>query len=477
MINVFSNHPGWPMAMGIVVLFGLFWLAFSVRKLRVQENAKTHRSLNEARERGSHAARLQYPAIDLSQCIGCGSCVRACPEEGVLAMLYGQAAIVHGARCVGHGLCAAACPTAAISLTLGDLSNRRDMPAITPDLQAAGVPGLFIAGELSGFALVRTAVGHGVAVADAVAERVSAAPLILRSSNGGSTATLTADEDVLDLLVVGAGPGGLACSLRSLEIGLRFLTIDQEPRLGGTVAAYPRKKLVMTQPMELPLYGKLKKLSYEKEELIALWNEITAKHDLPIHTGVKLDDLSRDEDGIFEAKTNKGVIRARNVCLAIGRRGSPRRLNVPGEELSKVSYNLLDAASYQKRKILVVGGGDSAVEAALGLAEQEGNAVTISYRKEAFFRLKARNDSRINKAIHENRLTAMFGSEVESIEPDVVTLRIADGKIARIKNDDVFILAGGEPPFALLERAGVSFDPADRPTTEVAVVSRDSGLP
>ncbi len=481
MIRVFSTHPWIPKAGGLGLAVALFLLALAVRKLRVQENAKTHKSLAEARERGSHAARLQYPAIDLSQCIGCGACVRACPEEGVLALLHGQAAVVHGSRCVGHARCASVCPTGAISLTLGDLSQRRDMPAITSDLEAAGVPGLFIAGELSGFALVRTAVGQGVAVAEAVAHRIAG------RSHAGSRATVPstpslaaaddlADDDVLDLLIVGAGPGGLACSLRSKEIGLHFLTIDQEPRLGGTVAAYPRKKLVMTQPIELPLYGMLKKLSYEKEELVALWEEVTAKNQLPIQTGVKLDDLTFGADGIFLAKTSAGPVRSRSVCLALGRRGSPRRLGVLGEDLAKVSYSLLDAASYQDRRVLVVGGGDSAVEAALGLAEQPGCVVTVSYRKSAFFRLKGRNDARISKAIHQKKLRVQFDSQVESIESDIVSIRTGADKLERLSNDYVFILVGGEPPFALLERAGVSFDPADRPVAAEQDTPPDSGL-
>jgi ferredoxin len=231
----------WLLAYAPVLVFGLAFLALVRRRADLAEHARSYRTLAEAKERGSHKARLQHPDIDLSHCIGCGACVRACPEEGVLSLLHGQAAVVHGARCVGHGLCAAACPTGAIALTLGDLSDRRDLPALNEDLEAVGVPGLFLAGELGGFALVRTAVTQGAAAADAVAGRSAAGN---RAGIGGKPDS----NGTVDLLVVGAGPAGLSCSLRARELGLDFVTIEQEDRIGGTVAGYPRRKLVMTRP-------------------------------------------------------------------------------------------------------------------------------------------------------------------------------------------------------------------------------------
>lgn len=465
MIVGLSLNFGWIAALVPSMVLGLLLLALLVRRGQMRQYAASHQQLVQAKERGSHQARLQHPDIDLSKCIGCGSCVRACPEDGVLDLLHGQAVVVHGARCVGHGACAAACPTGAIALTLGDLSTRQDLPALSEELGAVGVPGLFLAGELTGFALVRTAVGQGVAVADVVAHRIASAK---KTPAGvavlaGAGEEHAAEPEVLDLLVVGAGPGGLACSLRAKELGLSFVTIEQEHRLGGTVAAYPRKKMVMTQPVELPLHGRLPKLTYQKEELIDLWNRVARENDLPIHLGVRLVDLARTEEGTFAVTTSGGVFHARNVCLALGRRGSPRKLGVPGEELQKVSYSLIDAESYSNQRILIVGGGDSAVEAALGLAEQQGNTVTLSYRRNAFTRLKARNETRIQRAIAEERVLVLLESEVISIEPDKVRIRFAGGREQDVVNDAVFIFAGGDPPFALLERAGVSFDPKDRP--------------
>ncbi len=444
-------------------------------ELRAQESNLAERSA--AKARGSHQARLQHPSIDLSKCIGCGACVTACPEDGVLALAFGQAVVVHGARCVGHGLCATACPTAAIALTLGDLSDRRDLPAVDENLEAVGVPGLFLAGEITGFALVRTAVQHGTLVARQVAARASEQP----SQKG----------DPLDLLVIGLGPAGIACMLAAKERGLRCIGVDQAAEVGGTVAAYPRKKLVMTQPMELPLHGKLKRLEYAKEELVELWQQLVEQHQLSVKTGVVVQQLERNADH-FVVTTSRGVVRARHVCLAVGRRGSPNKLGVPGEDHAKVAYSLLDAESYHGRAVLVVGGGDSAIEAALALAEQGDNTVTVSYRRAAFSRLKARNEQRIVAAVEAGTVAVLFETEVEAVTDAGVRLRrngaagggedgrgggtaIATAAAMEIPADDVFVFAGGTPPFPLLEAAGVSFDPALRPTEKV-VADKGTGL-
>ena len=459
--------------MGFTVL-GIVVLALATAVLlllqRRAEVARLSMDLDErerALERGSHRARLQHPHVDLSRCMGCGACVRACPEDGVLEMIHGQAMVVHGARCVGHGLCAPACPVGAISITLADLAERRDIPALTEQFESSNTPGLFLAGEVTGYALIRTAIAHGTAVADEVARRVRAAG---DSSGVGSARQAGAP---LDLLVVGAGPGGIACSLQAKSHGLSFTTIEQSD-LGGTVSKYPRRKLVMTQPVVLPLHGKLGRTSYAKEELVELWHDVAKRHDLPIRTGVEFQALDRTPDGVFLVDTSQGRIEARHVCLALGRRGTPRKLGVPGEELPKVAYSLIDAQSYTGRRLLVVGGGDSAVEAALGLAEQEGNTVHLSYRKDAFTRLKARNESRLEKALAAGRIVPVLESEVTSIEEEVVHLRQRGDAIC-LPNDEVFVMAGGIPPFPLLEKSGVSFDPKDRPAA-APLVDRGTGL-
>ncbi len=462
------------MTTGLLVLLALgLLLTVAVVVGRRAELRRLHDGMAEldlAKTRGSHAARLQYPDVDLMRCIGCGTCVRACPEHGVLDVLHGQAVVVHGARCVGHGLCADACPVGAIALTLGDISTRRDLPVLSGDFEAT-VPGLFLAGEVTGYALIRTAIAHGTAVADVVAARatVAARSVTRAPAHGGGVATLERSDE-LDLCIVGGGPAGLACALQAKAHGLRYVVLEREPALGGTVAQYPRGKLVMTQPVALPLHGKLDRTTYLKEELVGLWEEVVAQHALPIRTGEELIGVAAEASGGFRVRTKTSELRARHVCLALGRRGTPRKLGVPGEDLPKVAYSLIDAASHVNRRILVVGGGDSAVEAALGLAEQPGNTVTLSYRKAAFTRIKARNTSRLADAIAAQAVEVLYESQVVEIAGGMVELTVSDPRTGSRKlvlpNDEVFVFAGGVPPFRLLEACGVSFDPALREAPE-----------
>ncbi len=452
-----------PLLLGAFVAAALA-AALGLRRRRLAELAENVAAVTRAKESGAHRARLQFPHVDLRNCIGCGACVRACPEDGVLALVHGQAAVVHGARCVGHGLCAEACPTQAIAVSLGDVKERDDLPALDEKLEVVGRPGLFLAGEVTGYALIRTAVAHGASVAAEVAQRARALP--------------PREDGCFELAIVGAGPAGIACALEARRLGLDFVVLEQEG-LGGTVSKYPRRKLVMSQPMDLPLHGRLRQTSFEKEELLELWQELVEAHEIPLRTGCALERVDPGTDGQQVVVTSGGVVRARHVCLALGRRGTPRKLGVPGEELPKVAYALLDAESYRGRAILVVGGGDSAVEAALALAEQEGNRVVLSYRKSEFSRLKARNERRLREAQEAEQLQVVKPSEVLRIEAGEVTLAVHDAHgsttLQALPNDEVFVFAGGVAPFELLQRCGVSFDPEQRPAAAV-VVERGTGL-
>lgn len=398
--------------------------------------------LREAEELGTDKPIAQHPQIDEQACIGCGSCVAACPESGVLAIVGGVAKVVHGSRCIGHARCAEVCPVGAIVVGLGDTSQRTDIPQLSETLETS-VPGIFIAGELGGMALIRVAVEEG---RRAMANIVSQLWFDEESQS---------DPDLFDVLIVGSGPAGLSASLEASRSGVRFITIDQDG-LGGTVRKYPRRKLTLTGPMELPRFGRVNRLEFLKEELLEFWQELVDRYELNIKEGVKLIGVGGVPDR-FEVETSTGVIRTRRILLALGRRGTPRRLGVPGEDREKVLYQLVDAGTYDDEDVLVVGGGDSGIEAALAVASQPRNRVAISYRRDEFFRIKERNRQHLEEFVEAGRVQLYLGTEVEHIEEEAVTLRTRDGETFDLPNSFVFVCAGGEPPYPLLHSMGVEF--------------------
>jgi len=434
----------------IYLAFGLLLLLAVVS--HVFRHAQKERVAKENAERaglGSEGARAQHPHIDVTWCIGCGACVTACPEGDVLAVLGGKAALVNGPRCIGHGLCAEACPVGAIEIVMAPPSMTADMPQLSPEYETS-LENLFIAGELGGLALIKNAVNQGRECIDHIASRVGA----LRRRRVG---------EILDVAVVGAGPAGLSASLRAIEKGLSCITIEAE-EFGGTVAKYPRQKLVMTSPVEFPLYGKFKKLEIGKEELMTFWKKAATKAGLKIREQERVEQIRREPDGAFTVETSKAKYRALTVVLAIGRRGSPRKLDIPGEDLPKVMYSLIEAEAYTGKRILVVGGGDSAVEVAMGLAYQKGNKVTLSYRKDVFSRLKERNNQRIRECMRSGKVQVIFNSQPTEIRPNSVVLEVAGGE-RELPNDYVWIFAGGTSPNAFLTSIGVQLGRTDLSAT------------
>ncbi|HEU5171036.1 MAG TPA: NAD(P)-binding domain-containing protein [Gemmatimonadales bacterium] len=431
----------------VYVAFGLILAVPVVRHLGATRR-KEAAALAAARRVDPEAARPrgQHPHIDVSHCIGCGACTDACPEGDVLAVVAGKAAIVHGEKCIGHGLCAEACPVGAIEIVLAGPSVGADLPRLTPQHETS-IPNLFVAGELGGLALIKNAVNQGRDCIDTIAQRL------------GADRRRAAESGVHDVCVVGAGPAGLSASLRAVERGLSYVTLEQGD-FGGTVAHYPRRKLVLTSPVELPLYGRFRKLEISKENLLDLWRELAQRYRLRINTSEGVEAVRRDPDGRFTVTTPRARYRARAVVLALGRRGTPRKLGVPGEELPKVMYSLLDAEAYTGAKILVVGGGDSAVEAAMGLAYQRGNEVTLSYRREGFSRIKERNVKRMEECVRSGRLRVLFNSHPVEIRERSVVLEVG-GQRRELGNDCVWVFAGGTPPNAFLEKIGVQTGATD----------------
>jgi thioredoxin reductase (NADPH) len=331
-------------------------------------------------------------------------------------------------------------------MVMASPSMAADMPHLTPEFETT-VKGLFIVGELGGLALIKNAVNQGRDCVDTIAGR-------LRASGAAQPVT-----GIYDVLIVGAGPAGISASLRAIENKLNYLTLERD-EIGGTVAKYPRQKLVMTSPVEFPMYGKFKKLQLSKENLLAFWDMILNRADFNVSTGEKVDDIKRGEDGVFTVTTGTNQYRARAVILALGRAGEPRKLGVKGEELPKVMYRLIEADHYINKKILVIGGGDSAVEAAMGLASQSGNQVTLSYRSERFSRIKERNQKRIEEFMRSGKLRIVFNSNPLEFKLESVVLEI-NGSREEIPNDFVWIFAGGTPPNAFLKKIGVGFGSRD----------------
>lgn len=414
----------------------------------VARQKRRARKAREAIQRGqlySEGPKAQHPHIDTTYCIGCQSCTSVCPEGDVLAMLGGKAVIVNGYKCIGHSLCAEACPVGAITMVLAKPAMGADMPFITPEFETS-VPGLFIAGELGGLALIKNAVNQGQACIETIAGRLSAAKT-------------KRPDDVLDVLIVGAGPAGISASLKAIESGLRYLTIERD-EIGGTVAKYPRQKLVMTSPVQFPMYGRFNKTELSKENLLEFWHKVLARADFHVRTGESVESITRNESALFDVVTTRQTYRAAHVILALGRGGTPRKLGVKGEELPKVMYRLIEADHYVNKRIVVVGGGDSAIEAAMGLGHQRGNEVTLSYRKDSFSRIKERNVQRLRECVAKNMVKVIFNSVPVEITPDSVILDIA-GSTQILPNDYVWVFAGGTPPTAFLKSVGVAFGPQD----------------
>ncbi|MEY8879461.1 MAG: NAD(P)-binding domain-containing protein [Leptothrix sp. (in: b-proteobacteria)] len=413
---------------------------------RQQVRSMAHaKALKEAEAAGLNEPPSLHPVIDPGKCIGSGSCITACPEKA-LGMVGGKAVLINASACIGHGACLPACPFDAIALVFGTEKRGMEIPPVSPEFES-NVPGLYIAGELGGMGLIRKAAEQGRQAIDAIAKRRAAAPAA--NGSGGSS-------DGHDVVIIGCGPAGISAGLAAKAHGLRYRLIEQEDALGGTVYHYPRNKIAMTAPVDLAIIGKVRFGEVKKEKLLAFWQEVVAKTQLKISFSERMEDIN-PVDGGFVIKTSRGEHRSRTVLLAMGRRGTPRKLGVPGEESPKVVYRLTDAVQYAGQSVLVVGGGDSALEAAIALAEEKGTDVTLSYRSAAFSRVKGKNRSRLEALQKSGRIQVLLNSQVTRVEPDEV--HIAEGdRTHTLRNEAIIVCAGGLPPTPLLQKIGVRFE-------------------
>jgi thioredoxin reductase (NADPH) len=415
------------------------WLWFGARRSDREQRNTT--ALEEAREAGLTEPVSLHPVIDPARCLGCGACVSACPEaptHQVLGLINGKAQLISPTDCIGHGACKIACPTDAIQLVFGTATRGVTLPVVAPNFESS-VPGVFVAGELGGMGLIRNALSQGRQAVEAIKTRRARKP-----------------ADALDLVIVGAGPAGFAAAITATALKLNYVCIDQEA-LGGCVFQYPRGKLVMTSPIELPLVGKIRFSNTSKEELLAFWQGVEARLQLRMRYQERLVAIERSPRETFVVVTPKKRYEAATVLLAIGRRGTPRKLGVTGEDQSKVVYRLIDPDQYAGKKVLVVGGGDSALEAAASIAETRGASVVLSYRGEVFGRAKQRNRDRVAASEKAGRLLVLLNSNVKEIGKSDVTIE-QSGKVKRYPNDAVIINAGGVLPNDLLKAIGVTVE-------------------
>ena len=394
------------------------------------------------------------PVINATLCIGCGSCVDACPETGTLALVSGKAILSHPERCVGHAKCVQVCPTSALSLAFGNTLQTLRAPLVKESFET-NVTGIYIAGELSGMGLIKTAINEGRMAIDSVKRQLQAKGEWAPPSLNPDFQVVSQDADareLFDVTIVGAGPAGLSASLAALQNGLRYLTLEQG-EVASTIRNYPRHKFLMAEPVEMPLYGSLYVGDGTKESLLTVWETILANTGVHVQTNEGVESIVRDGP-VFRVITGKGVYRTKNVVLALGKRGTPRHLGIPGEELSKVTYRLIEADTYEDKDILIVGGGDSAIEAALALSKASRNRVTLSYRGSVFNRARDRNRKMLDDAEQQGRVKIIRESNVSRILPHCVQI-VSGNRAFELPNHYVFVLIGGDSPEGFLRRIGI----------------------
>ncbi len=427
----------------LVYLAPLIVVATIATRRRVKRHATNAAIQYESVEAGLTAPPSLHPIIDHSRCIGCEACVHACPEypaHKVLGVIRGKANLVSPPDCIGHGACKTVCPVSAIKLVFGTAERGVDIPEVTPTFET-NVAGIFVAGELGGMGLIRNAVVQGRQAMDSIA----ALPSLQRKR----------DQGTHDVVIVGAGPAGFSATLSAHERKLDYVTLEQD-LLGGTVAHFPRGKLVMTAPVELAIVGRMDFREVNKESLMEFWKQAEIDSGIRISYGERVDAIDADGDA-FMVTSTRGEYRTRAVLLALGRRGTPRQLGVPGEELPKVVYRLIEPQQYAGQKVLVVGGGDSALEAALAVSDASASQVTVSYRAGSFSRVKLRNRKLVEAASASGKIELKLQSNVVEIGPDHVVFE-GEADAANLANDQVIVCAGGVLPTDFLRRVGIKIE-------------------
>lgn len=374
-----------------------------------------------------------YPRINHAACICSGACIEACPEGEVIAIIEGRPRLLRASACVGHSDCLRSCPMSAIELVLGTPERAVEVPRMSSSFEST-VPGLYVAGELTGIGLIHNAVEQG------------------RQAARAALAAGTATAQDYDLVIVGAGPAGLGAALEARQLGARALVLEKG-ELGGAIRSYPRQKVVMSAPFELPGFGKRKLRRTTKEALIELFVDLVARARLEVREHAEVERVTARPQG-FTVIARGLEVSAGRVLLAIGRRGAPRRLGVPGDHLPHVVYSIEEPAAHAGQRAVVVGGGDSAIETALALAAQPGATVTLVHRGADFGRSKPDNQRALESARANQGLEVLASATVREVTAQHL-LVLAGGEPRRLAADLVVCCLGAELPSAWLRALGV----------------------
>jgi thioredoxin reductase/ferredoxin len=412
--------------------FAMFCVLVSAAVTGLKKRMQAKRLQNAKR-------KLLIHSINDDRCTGCEACITVCPTD-VLELDGTKSRVKRFGDCIQCEQCVSACPTTALVMHYeGTKAPPIRMPQLDDYYQAA--PGLYLIGEAAGKPLVKNASNLGrVAV-----EHMLKTGLRPNAYGNGQ----------VDVLIIGSGPGGLSAALSCVQHGLSYALIEKDELVAATIARWPKGKECMAEPYDVKCVGLLPVFDAGKDELLAAWRTILDKQRIHVSTRETVEDVQRDTRGWFTVKTSKQVYAAQRVVMSIGTRGKPRKLGVAGEHLPKVTPLLTDPADHRGQRVLVVGGGDSAVEAAIALADTA-QRVTLSYRGKQLSRCKAKNRQKLDEVVKAGRVVLRFGTNVHEIKSDVVVLKGGE-QYEQIANEHVFVCIGGDAPVKWLEAVGVKF--------------------